>query len=96
MTGAAVRTMAVVRLSAVMHGITDLSLREVGDITFAFYNSKVWRGAERWRWRYMNPPDTIVSAAGLLLKELACIKKMTCLLLVGKEKNNLSLLWLIY
>lgn len=32
----------MVRLSAVMLEITDLSLREVGDITFAFYNSKGW------------------------------------------------------
>lgn len=49
----------MVKLSAVMHGIADLSPHEVGDITFAFYNSKGWRGVEWWRWRYMNPPDAL-------------------------------------
>lgn len=67
-----------------MHGITDLSLREVGDMTFAFYNSKGWRGVEGGGLEvYESSRHSIVSPALLLLKELACIKKMTCLLLVS-------------
>ena len=41
-----------------MHRITDLSLCEEVDITFAFHNSKVWR-VERWRWKCMNLPDLL-------------------------------------
>lgn len=50
----------VPRLSAVMHCITDLSLHEVGDITFASYNSRGWRGGEWWRWGSMNPPGMLL------------------------------------
>lgn len=53
-------TSVVLRLTAVMHRITDLSLHEVGDITFASYNSKGWRGGEWCRWGSMNPPGMLL------------------------------------
>lgn len=54
--------------------VTDLSPREVGDITFAFHNGEEWKGAERRRRGYINLCDILRHAC--YQNEPACVQMM--------------------